>query len=173
MISPKQNYGVMHAEMHRYSRLRDELLGQIPDLDQQTLSDTLEGITDLREILAELTRSALEDEALASGLAIRLADMKLRIERFDSDAKAKRQLVLRTMTAAEITQLAEPDFTASLRQGAPTLDVVAEDKIPPAYWKPQPPKLDKQGLLTALKSGTEIEGVTIEPPQMQLTVRTK
>ena len=62
------------------------------------------------------------------------------------------------MAEAEIPRLAEADFTASLRQGALALEVVAEDKIPAAYWKPQPPKLDKQGLLTALKSGTEIEG---------------
>ena len=153
--------------------LRDRLLAEIPDIDAETLADTLEGITDLREMLAEVIRSALDDEALAAGLSTRLADMKSRLERFETRAKRKRQLVLQAMTEAEIDKLAEADFTASLRQGAPALDVVAEDKIPAAYWKPQPSKLDKQGLLAALKAGTEIEGVAIAAPQIQLSVRTK
>jgi hypothetical protein len=62
------------------------------------------------------------------------------------------------LTEAEIKTLAEPDFTASLRRSGPTLDVLAEEKIPAAYWKPQPPKLDRQGLLAALKNGAEFEG---------------
>ncbi len=77
------------------------------------------------------------------------------------------------MTEADIAKLAEADFTASLRQGAPSIEVLAEDKIPAAYWKPQPPKLDKLGILAALKSGTDIEGATIAAPQVQLSVRTK
>ena len=51
--------------------------------------------------------------------------------------------------------------------------MVAEDKIPAAYWKPQPPKLDRQGLLAALKAGTAIEGAALAPPHLQLSVRTK
>jgi hypothetical protein len=124
-------------------------------------------------MLAELIRSALEDEALAAGLSTRLSDMKARLERFETRAKRKRQLALRTMGEADIAKLEQADFTASLRHAAPTLDVVAEDQIPAAYWKPQPFKLDRQGLLLALKAGTEIAGVAWAPSQVQLSVRTK
>ena len=124
-------------------------------------------------MLAEVVRSALDDEALAGGLSTRLSDMKARLERLEERAKRKRQLVLRAMSEAEIPKLTEADFTASVRAGAPTLEVVAEDKIPAAYWKPQPPKLDKQGILAALKSGADVEGASLHPPQMQLSVRTK
>ena len=77
------------------------------------------------------------------------------------------------MTDAQIPKLADSDFTASFRQGATKLEVIAEEKIPAAYWKPQPPKLDKQGLLAALKAGTAIEGASLIAAQMQLSVRTK
>jgi hypothetical protein len=156
-----------------YSAARNQLLAEFPDLDDETLHDTLEGITDLKEMLAEVVRSALDDEALAGGLSTRLSDMKARLERLEERAKRKRQLVLRAMAEAQISKLAEADFTASLRTGAPTLDVVAEDKIPAAYWKPQPPKLDRQSILSALKTGAEVEGTCLIPPQPQLSVRTK
>lgn len=160
-------------EVARYRALRKELLARSPELDDETLSDTLEGITDLREMLAEVVRSALDDEALAAGLSTRLGDMKARLDRLETRAKRKRQLAIRAMTDADIPKLAEGDFTASLKQAAPMLDVVAEDKVPAAYWKPQPSKLDRQGLLAALKSGTIIEGAALAPPQVQLSVRTK
>ena len=160
-------------ELSKFRLLRDRLLAEIPDLDPETLADTLEGITDLKEMLAELVRSALEDEAVAAALSTRLSDMKARFERFEMRAARKRQLAMRAMCEADIDKLDQPDFTASLRQAAPALEVVAEDKIPASYWKPQPFKLDRQGLLQALKSGTAIDGACLAPPQPCLSVRTK
>ena len=58
----------VRAELVQYQTIRDRLLSEFPDLDDETLSDTLEGITDLREMIAEIVRSALVDEALAGGL---------------------------------------------------------------------------------------------------------
>ena len=52
------------SEVARHKFLRARLLAEIPDLDEETLSDTLEGITDLREVLAEVLRTALDDEAI-------------------------------------------------------------------------------------------------------------
>jgi len=161
------------GEISRHRALRDRLLAEIPNLDSETLADTLEGITDLKEMLAEVLRSALEDEALAAGLSTRLSDMKARLGRLQTRGKSKRHLALKAMTEANIPKLVEADFTASLRQGTPALEVVAEDRIPAAYWKPQPPQLDRQGLLAALKLGTAIEGAALAPPNLQLSVRTK
>ncbi len=153
--------------------IRTQLLAADHDLDEQALRDTLEGATNLHEILSEVVRSALDDAALAEGLSTRLRDMKARQERLEERARRKREVALKAMSDFSILKLIAPEFTASIRLGAPTLEVVAEDIIPPAYWKPQPPKLDKQGLLAALKAGTAIDGVSIAPPQPQLSVRTK
>ena len=128
---------LVRTEVIKFQGLHARLLAEIPDIDEETLADTLEGITDLREMLAEIIRSALDDEALAAGLSTRLSDMKARIERFETSAKRKRELALKAMNEAEIPKLLVADFTASLRHGAPTLEVVEEAKIPAAYWKPQ------------------------------------
>ena len=39
---------VLSGELTRHQRFRDCILSEIPDLDAETLADTLEGITDLR-----------------------------------------------------------------------------------------------------------------------------
>jgi hypothetical protein len=173
MRNERNALSITGSEVGRYKLLRDQLLEQIPDLDAETLADTLEGITDLREVLAELVRSALEDEALAGGLATRLAEMRARAQRLEARAEKKRALALRAMTEAEIQTLLVPDFTASLRRAAPALEVLTEELIPDAYWKPQPAKLDRQTLLAALKSGVQIDGAALAAPQVQLSVRTK
>ena len=86
--------------MNKFQVLHARLLAEIPDIDGETLADTLEGITDLREMLAAIIRSALDDEALAAGLSTRLSEMKARIERFETSAKRKRELALRAMNEA-------------------------------------------------------------------------
>ena len=92
-------------ELNNFRLIRDRLRSQMPDIDPETLADTLEGITDLREMLAEIIRSALDDEALATGLSTRLSEMKVRLERFETSAKRKRELALRAMNEAEIPKL--------------------------------------------------------------------
>ena len=65
-----------------------------PDADEKTLVDTLEGITDLHEMIAAIIRSALVDEALQTGLRTRLEDMRQRLARLEERGAKKRQLAL-------------------------------------------------------------------------------
>ena len=97
-------------------------------------------------MIAAVVHSALVDEALHSGLRFRLDDMKERLSRLELRASKKRQLALEAMTEVGLTKLEQPDFTASARVGSPVLVVIAENRIPAAYWLPQPPKLDRQAI---------------------------
>ena len=144
-----------------------------PEIDDETLGDTLEGITDLHEMIAAVIRSALVDEALHAGLRFRVDDMKERLSRLELRASKKRQLALEAMTEVGLSKLEQPDFTASARAGSPALVVIAEERIPEAYWLPQPPKLDRQAILGELKRGIEIPGAQMSNPKPVLSVRTK
>ena len=78
------------------------------------------------------------------------------------------------MSEAGLRKVEQPDFTASARAGSPSLLVViAESEIPDTYWLPQPPKLDRQALLGALKQGEPVTGAQLSNPKPVLSVRTK
>jgi hypothetical protein len=160
-------------EVSKYVVLEERLLVSFPTADEDTLLDTLEGITDLHEMIAAVIRSALVDEALHTGLRFRIDDMRERLSRLELRASKKRQLALEAMTEVGLSKLEQPDFTASAKAGSPTLVVVAEESIPKACWLPQPPKLDRQAILGQLKRGVEIPGAQMSNPKPVLSVRTK
>jgi hypothetical protein len=153
--------------------LREQLRTEFPDVDEDTLRDTLEGLSSLPEALAAVLRSYLDDLTLAAALGMRIDDMQERLSRIELRADKKRGLVTSVMERADIKKLAEPDFTASLRSSPPAVVITAEGEIPQSYWKPQPPKLDRQGISAALKSGAAVPGAVLSNPEMVLSVRTK
>ena len=163
---------LINLEVPKLQLMRERLLAEYPDLDNETLADTLEGITDLHEMIAAVIRSALVDEALQVGLRGRVIEMKERLSRLELRANKKRELALEAMTEVGLTRLEQPDFTAFTRAGSPSLIVIAEERIPEPYWLPQPPKLDRQAILAELKRGTEVQGAQMSNPKPVLSVRT-
>ena len=156
-----------------YRAVRERIRALEPELDEQTLADTVEGLTDVHEILAAIVRAALADEALATGLKGRIAEMQERLERLQERAAKRRQIVKDTMVELDLKKLTAPDFSASIRPGMPALLVIDEAAVPSIYWEPREPRLDRQGLLAELKQGAEITGVTLSNPEPVLSVRTK
>src|SRR6476660_9839663 len=153
---------ILKVEASKYLQLKRGLIADYPETDEGTLADTLEGITDLHEMIAAVIRSALVDEALYAGLRFRLDDMKERLSRLELRANKKRELALEAMTEVGLSKLKQPDFTAFTRAGFPALVIIAEDNIPESYWLPQPPKLDRQAILAELKRGIEVPGAQMK-----------
>ena len=163
----------LHHELTHHRYLRERLEAAFPDADEETLMDTLEGMTSLTDSLAELLRSSQEDQSLASALRSRMSDMQERFSRFEARARKKRELVCTVMEEADLKKLTEPDFTVSLRPSRAPLMIIDEAAIPGDYWKPQPAQLDRMGLISALSNGRDIAGAVLGNPPMTISVRTK
>ena len=156
-----------------YRTLRDRIRAQDPQIDEQTLADTVEGLTDLHEIVTAIIRSALADEALATGLKCRISDMQDRFDRLQDLASKRRQIAKDVMVELDLKKITAPDFTVSIRPGLPSLLVLDEAAVPSTYWQPSEPRLNRQKLSNELKTGTEIAGATLSNPEPVLSVRTR
>jgi Siphovirus Gp157 len=156
-----------------YRAMRDRIRAEDPQIDEQALADTVEGLTDVHEILAAIIRAALTDEALAVGLKGRIADMQGRLDRLEDRVAKRRQIAKDVMVELDLKKLSAPDFTASIRPGTPALMVIDEAAVPSIYWEPREPRLNRQELANDLKQGAEIAGVTLSNPEPVLSVRTK
>jgi len=156
-----------------YQALRERIRKQDPTIDDQTLADTVEKLTDVNEILSAVIRSALSDEALTTGLKIRIGEMEDRLAWLQNRASKRRQIAKDAMLELGIQKMTAPDFSVSIRPGLPALQVLNEAAIPGIYWQPGAPRLKRQELLSELKTGTEIEGVALSNPEPVLSVRVK
>lgn len=156
-----------------YTQLRERLKRDYPDIDDEALGDTLEQITDLSEQLGAVVRSVLDDESLAEALKTRIADMRARLSRFETRAERKRELVGTVMRETGIPRLVDLEFTASVRPVPRGLVVSDENLIPPDYWIPQPPKLNRQELLVMLRAGTAVPGAGLSNGGSTLSVRSR
>ena len=156
-----------------YHTIRDRIRSEDPQLDEQTLADTVEGLTDLHEIVAAIVRAALADEALATGLKGRIAEMQDRLERMQDCAAKRRHIAKDVMVELDVKKIIAPDFTVSIRPGMPSLLVLDEAAVPSIYWEPREPRLNRQELLSELKGGADIEGVALSNPEPVLSVRTR
>ena len=160
------------AAIH-YRAIRDRVRAMDTQIDEETLADTVEGLTNLHEIVQAIIRSALVDQALASGLKCRIADMQDRLARLEDRASKRRQIAKDVMVDLDLKKLTAPDFTVSIRPGIPSLMVIDEAAVPKAYWEPGEPRLRRQLLTNDLKQGEEVAGAALSPPQPFLSVRTR
>ena len=156
-----------------FQTIRDRIIALEADIDEATLADTLEGLTDIHEVLAAIVRSALLDEALAEGLKGHIQLLQGRLQRLTDRGAERRRIARDAMVEVDIRKIAAPDFTVSVRSGSPFLQVVDEAAIPEPYWEAREPRLNRAGLLADLKRGVDVPGSHLSNPEPVLSVRVR
>ena len=162
---------ILELQLHEY--LREKLLKEFPETDEETLSDTLEGLTDLHDKLAAVIRSQQEDRVFSGALKARIQEMKERHDRIEYRVTKKRDLVATVMDRAGIAKISEVDFTASLRPTPCPVVVSDEREIPESYWKAQAPKLDKRKLAQDLAADQVVPGACLGNGGVTVSVRVR
>ena len=165
--------GLLRSEVHQYLILADELKTRYGAIDDETLRDTLEGLSDLPELIQQVIRSSLDDEAMVNALKLRISDMQERLDRITSRSEKKREIACWAMSTAGIDRLMAEDLSVSLRQGSPKLEILDEAEIPGHFLIPVRPRIDRAGMLACLKLGEAIPGAVLVDGQPHISVRVK
>src|SRR5450631_4562014 len=148
----------LRSEVSHYLILAETLKERYGELDDETLKDTLEGISDLSETVSAVIRSSLDDEAYILGLKGRLEDLQARLSRLKERYEKKRALARWAMVEADLEKVVCEDLSISLRKGGEKLEVIEETRVPEVFFVPQPPKLDRKCLTDSLKRGEMVNG---------------
>lgn len=157
-----------------YKRQKEGLLEAYPELaeDGIALADTLEGLSDLKDVVSRFIRDAREDEARAKALSGIIEEMAERKRRLNDRAAKREAIAMSLMLSVELTRVEQPDFTASVGWSRRPVVVTDEATLPDAFVRVTRAP-DKTAIGKALADGTEIPGAVLGNGHRVLTVRTK
>jgi hypothetical protein len=135
------------------------------DLDAETISDTLEGLSGELEAKAQsvgfMVRSIEADAAAMKEWAKTAAE---RAKAAEGRADALRDYLQRCMEATGIEKIEGPGIALSFRKSSAV--IVNEPGLIPAEYmrqaEPPPPAPDKKAIGDAIKAGKEIPGAHVE-----------
>lgn len=162
------------ALVESYRRLKAALIAEYPELalDDQTLTDTLEGIHGAQDIITKLIRRAKEDEASVDALETLEAEYAKRRQRIATRAAAQKKAALEMMQECGISKVERPELTAWIGHSKPRVVVLDESALPDnmveviTIRKP-----NKDAIKAAVDEGQTIPGVAMTNGSEYLSVR--
>lgn len=134
-----------------------EIAGDDPDL----LRDTLEGETQLHELIDATLAQISADAAHIEGLKGHMETLGKRKKRLEERAGLCRAAILTAMQTADLKTKETPFGTVTRKFLPGSLQVTDEAAIPAEFWKAQEPVLDKKALTAALKDNREVAGAAL------------
>jgi hypothetical protein len=121
----------LRSQANAYAALKDHLIAVTGlDADDDCLADTLEGLSDLNEIIIRAAREAKEAEAMADAVKAIMAENSERRQRFLTKADRIRAAIAHAMQDAGLPKITAPDMTISQRAGKVAPKIVDADALP-------------------------------------------
>lgn len=162
----------LEPSRQRWEAMRGHLLTLYPDLstDDEAMFDTLDGLTDFTDQIAEVIRSADLDKRFSKAIAEKIIDLQSRKAWLTQKSDKKRSVALHAMQDADIKKITAADMTIFRSSQKPGTQIINEDLIPKEYFKTVR-TLDRAKLRAALDAGEDISGATLSNTTEKLTVR--
>ena len=135
-------------------------------LDEQTITDTLEGLSgDIEWKAIHIAKIIRNIEAETSAIRSAVDDMVKRANAEEAKAKRLRDYLKDCLQQAEIRKVSCPFFVVSLK-ATPAAVVIDDEKLIRGdlmVWPPAPPpKPDKRAIAEVIKAGEEVAGAHLE-----------
>ena len=135
------------------------------DLDEQTIADTLEGMSGALEVKVQnVVMYARNLEATATAIKEAETTMAARRKAIEHRAAGLRRYALSAMQVAGVQSIECPYFKLSVRKSPPSVEVFDAAQIPAQFMRtpePPPPAPDKKAITEAIKDGQEVPGARL------------
>lgn len=169
MQSPLSNAITIHNEIKRRIAEAYNL-----DDDDPALIDTLDGESDLKEMIAKILWEAEEVDAQVVAINALQTKLDSRIERLVNRKNRLRDTAKWAMQEADIKKIEAPHLTASLRAGTQGVQITNADDLPDDLCTIKVDrKPNKAAIKEALKSGTSLSCAYLTNPEPVLMVRSQ
>lgn len=148
------------------------LFAQYPSLadDEELLRDTLEGSTDLKEILERIMSIKFDAEDMTTAIKAREASLKARRERIEAKADAMKGLALSLMQAAKQERVELTEALLTIRKPSKRVEINDIDALPQGYYRTDK-VADKKAIAESFKAGEAIPGASYVDGSEGLTVK--
>lgn len=147
--------------------LRDEMEG-----DERLYLDTLEGETDLYELVRLLLNEIERDEGDQTTLAEQIEARTTRKHRLEQRVKSNRTAIMALLDCASLDKLTLPEATVSLRKVAPKPIVTDEASLPDDLCR-FIRKPDMAAIKTEMEAGRAVSGASFDNGGQSITIRRK
>lgn len=142
--------------------------------DDQALIDTLDGMSDLKEMLVWAARRAKELEAQSGGLKDYIGQLRERQERIDGAAARLRERIAVAMLDAGETSIKDASVSLSARIGPRKVVISDEAQLPAEFVRERiTTSPDKDAIRTELEAGRAVAGAQLSNGQPTLTLRVR
>ena len=152
--------------------IREHLLSEFPDIDPQTLRDSIDGETDLLDVVAGLLTAALDDEYTCEAITMSIKDRQARRDRYEHRAEKRREAALKIMQAIGERKIERPEFTASIRAVPPSV-VVDDQTALGSYHMRVKYEPDKARIKETILAGEAVPGAHLTNGGETLSLRTR
>jgi hypothetical protein len=138
--------------------------------DEQFLLDTLEGETDLFELLTKLLDGMERDDGDIASLTEQMATRKERRDRAEARKASRREAIQALLEATGRDKLTLPEATLSIRK-VPPKPVVSDAEALPLHLCRIKRTPDMAAIKAEMGAGAAVPGVTLDNGGLSLTIR--
>lgn len=145
-----------------------------PELDPQTLADTMEAVEGELEVKAENYAKVIRNlEADVAGIKAEIDRLSERKKTIENNIKRMKEALQFSMETTGKTKFKTELFSFGIRKNAPAVVIDADElvKVPLKYLVAQEPKIDKVKIKEDLKAGVNLDGVAHLESGSSLSIR--
>ena len=145
-----------------------------PELDPQTLADTMEGIEGELEVKAESYAKVMRNlEADVSAIKAEIDRLSERKKTIENNIKRMKEALQVSMETTGKTKFKTELFSFSVRNNAPKVVMDEEyiENVPERFLKYSEPSINKSAIKEAIQNGENLEGIAHLEQSTSLTIK--